>query len=251
MATSIRNTAESCLDVSGRISIRKDVFGYIWGPIKDRPARAAAGLSVKRSLSVKRHLELIKGTAFNLSIFLVGHEPDFSGEFTNGEILSFQTGVYVMREIYAKVNLGIRNLYWLRIPVDEIDGHDVVDFWESTTLTSDFSGDNDGIDLFVVSWITDAAGWSIVNGPCDKNAWFVKTGAVMELGLSDTSEWLGVLMAHEVGHYLGLEGGNDINNVMGDDDDDDGIDTTNSGSTGVTLDQGDIMKSHCSIRSSC
>lgn len=239
MATSIRNTAESCLDVSGRISIREDVFGYIWGPMR-------------RPLSVKRHLELIKGTAFNLSIILVGHEPDFSGEFTPQLIRMLQAAVDVMRGIYAKVDLGIRKLYWLRIPVDEMDGHDVVDSSEATDLTWDFSGDNDGIDVFIVSWITDDAdGWSTVNGSCDKNAWG-RTGAVIEmLGLESGTELMGVLVAHEVGHYLGLRGGSNINNLMGDDADGDGVDSINSGSTGVTSNQGDIMKSHCSIRSSC
>src|SRR6185369_2953343 len=125
--TSIRDTADSCLGVSGRISIREDVFGYIWGPMN-------------RPLSVKRHLKRIKGTAFNLSIFLVGHETDFSGEFTVENTLRMQAAVDVMREIYAQVDLGVRKLYWLRIPSDQADGHEVVDFWEATDLTWDFSG---------------------------------------------------------------------------------------------------------------
>jgi len=204
---------------------------------------------MNRPLSVKRHLKRIKGTAFNLSIFLVGHETDFSGEFTVENTLRMQAAVDVMREIYAQVDLGVRKLYWLRIPSDQADGHEVVDFWEATDLTWDFSGNNDGIDVFIVTEITDAGGWSTVNGPCDKNALFVKTGAVMELGSSD--QFTGVLMAHEVGHYLGLEHGDDIANVMGEDPDNDGVGEINSGSTGLTSDQGDIMKSHCSIRSSC
>jgi hypothetical protein len=70
-----------------------------------------------RTLSVKSHLKLIGATAFNLSVILVGHEEDFSGEFTADEARSIQFSVDVMRELYAQVGLGVRKLYWSYIPV--------------------------------------------------------------------------------------------------------------------------------------
>ena len=234
--TSIRSTADSCLGVtSGTISVREDVFGYIWGPMD-------------RTLSVKNHLNLIKDDAFNLSAILVAHEPDFSGAFTSDNTIRMQIAIDIMRELYAQVGLGIRKIYWQYIPTDQANGYSVVNGSEATQLTEDWSGDNDGIDLFFVTTITDAGGWSKTNGSCDKDV-SGRTGAVVELK-SDEEYW-GILLAHEVGHYLGLSHANDIDNVMGDDSDGNGIGSIDSGSTELTNTQGDTMKSHCSIRPSC
>jgi metallopeptidase family M12-like protein len=233
---SIRSTANSCLGVtSGTISVREDVFGYIWGPMD-------------RTLSVKNHLNLIKNTAFNLSVILVAHDPEFSGAFTSADTIRMQAAVDRMRGLYAQVGLGIRKIYWQYIPPDQANGYSVVDASEATQLTEDWSGDNDGIDMFIVTTITDAGGWSKTNGSCDKDV-SGRTGAVIEQK-SDQDYW-GILMAHEVGHYLGLSHANDKDNVMGDDSNGDGIGEIDSGSIELTQTQGNTMKSHCSIRASC
>ena len=233
---SIRNTANSCLGVTwGTIHVRQDVFGYIWGPMD-------------RTLSVKSHLNLIKDTAFNLSVIMVAHEEDFSGEFSEAEVIRIQASIDRMRELYSQVGLGIRKIYWQWIPVALAGGYSVVNASEATQLTEDWSGENDGIDLFIVTTITDAGGWSKTNGPCNKGV-SGRTGAVVEVK-SDPLYW-GILMAHEVGHYLGLSHANDIDNVMGDDSDGNGIGSINSGSVELTQTQGNTMKSHCSIRASC
>jgi hypothetical protein len=236
MATlSLKSIAASCLDVEPSLSVRRDVYGYIWGPID-------------RTLSVRSHLELIRDTAFNLCIFLVGHEPDFSGAFTEAECQRIQTAIDVMRELYSQVGLGVRKLYWRYIPSDEAGGYTVVDGSEATDLTEDYSGPNDGLDVFMVTSVTDADGWSKEDGPCDKDA-KGRTGSVLEL---DSDFWYtGVLMAHEVGHYLGLPHAGSITNVMGDDSDGDGIGSISSSSTNLTTAQGNDMKNHCSIRPDC
>jgi hypothetical protein len=233
---SIRSTANSCLGVnSGTISVREDVFGYIWGPMD-------------RTLSVKSHLNLIKDTAFNLSVILVAHDPGFTGAFTSADTIRMQAAVDRMRGLYAQVGLGIRKIYWQWIPTALANGYSVVDASEATQLTEDWSGDNDGIDMFIVTTITDAGGWSTKNGSCNKGG-SGRTGAVVEVK-TDPLYW-GILMAHEVGHYLGLGHANDITNVMGDDSDGNGIGSINNGSIELTQTQGDTMKSHCSIRASC
>lgn len=233
---SIRSTANSCLGVtSGTIHVREDVFGYIWGPMD-------------RTLSVKNHLNLIKDTAFNLSVIMVAHEEDFSGEFSEAEVIRIQAAIDRMRELYSQVGLGIRKIYWQWIPTALANGYSVVDASEATQLTEDWSGDNDGIDMFIVTTITDAGGWSTKNGSCNKGG-SGRTGAVVEVK-TDPLYW-GILMAHEVGHYLGLGHANDITNVMGDDSDGNGIGSINNGSIELTQTQGNTMKSHCSIRASC
>lgn len=236
MDISIKNTAANCLGASGNVSIRRDVYGYIWGGPMDR------------TLSVKTHLKGIRTNAINLCIFLVGHEPDFSGAFTSANARSMQFAVDVVRELYAQVGVSVRRIFWRYIPSDEANGFNTVDASEATDLTEAFSGPNDGIDVFFVSNVTDAGGWSNVDGPCDKND-KGRTGAVLELSNSDF--FTGVLMAHEVGHYLGLEHGNNMSNIMGADTNDDGIGEIDSGSTGITTGQGNTMKSHCFIRSNC
>jgi hypothetical protein len=234
--TSIRSTANSCLGVtSDTISVRKDVFGYIWGPMD-------------RTLSVKNHFDLIKDDAFNLSAILVAHDPGFTGAFTSDDTIRMQFAIDRMRELYAQVGVGIRKIYWQYIPPDQANGYSVVDASEATQLTEDWSGGNDGIDLFFVTTITDAGGWSNTNGPCDKDV-AGRTGAVVELK-SNENYW-GILIAHEVGHYLGLSHANDMDNVMGDDSDGNGIGSIDEGSVELTNTQGNTMKSHCSIRPSC
>lgn len=240
--TSVRSVAVNCLDLSGTISIRRDVYGYIWG-------------DMDRDLSVKDHMERVQGPCCNMCLFLVGHEPDFSGEFTQADTQRMQAAIDVVREIYSQVGFGIRKLYWRYIPSSEAGGYTVVDASEATDLTEDYSGPNDGMDVFFVTSVTDADGWSNVDGPCDKDA-KGRTGSVLELLNSDLIT--GILLGHEFGHYLGLEHAGDITNLMGDDSASepppgtpgDGIGSINSTSLNLTNSQGNTMKSHCSI-SSC
>jgi Metallo-peptidase family M12B Reprolysin-like len=234
--TSIRGTADSCLGVtSDTISVREDVFGYPWGPMD-------------RTLSVKNHLNLIKDDAFNLSAILVAHDADFAGAFTNADTIRMQLAIDLMRELYAQVGVGVRKIYWQYIPTDQANGYSVVDGSEATQLTEDWSGNNDGIDLFFVTTITDAGGWSKTNGSCDKDV-AGRTGAVVEL--SNNNAFWGILIAHEVGHYLGLSHANVITNVMGHDSDGNGIGSIGETSRDLTNTQGNTMKGHCSIRPSC
>ena len=83
----------------------------------------------------------------------------------------------------------------------------------------------------------------------DKSEKGERTGAVLEVG--NSAQFLGILLAHEVGHYLGLPHAGNITNVMGDDSDGDGIGSINGTSVNLTTSQGNRMKSHCSIRPSC
>lgn len=122
---------------------------------------------------------------------------------------------------------------------------DITDRAEAGNLTDDWSGPPGGIDVFLVQSIGDADGWSNVDGPCDKSSSDELTGVVMEV--TGSRRFTGVLLAHEVGHYLGLGTGTASTNVMGVDSNGDGIDELNNNSSGLTNSQRATMSVHCSV----
>lgn len=238
---SVRATAASCLGVSPPFSVNTHLYGYIF-----RDASGTVGITQPRS--VKRQLELMKGRAINICIFLVGHENDFSGVVTLAQVIAVQQAMQTMRDLYGQVNLGVRTLFWRRIDMDDVGNYVIItDRPEAVDLTDDFSGPNDGIDVFYVQSILNAGGWSTTPGPCDKDEKDEMTGTVIEL----SSGILGILTAHEVGHYLGLSHFTTITNVMGVDSNGDGIGELNSTSTNLTSSQGTTMRGHCAVRSPC
>ncbi|HEX5039900.1 MAG TPA: hypothetical protein VFW95_07185 [Candidatus Limnocylindria bacterium] len=238
---SVRATAASCLGVNPPFSVNSDVYGYIF-----RDNAGTVGISADRSLLTQ--LQLMKGRAINICIFLVGHENDFSGVVTLAQAVSVQVALQTVRNLYGQVNLGVRKLFWRRISMADVGNYAIItDQPEAEDLTDDFSGPNDGIDVFYVQSILNAGGWSEVGGSCDKDEKDEMTGAVIEL----SSGIMGILTAHEVGHYLGLSHGTTITNVMGVDSNNDGIGELNSTSTNLTSSQGTTMRGHCTVRSPC
>ena len=253
---SIRDTAQSCFGVTGRISVTRDIFGYVFRDGSNRIFGALAagdvlpisGSQTRRSLLSQ--LRLAKGQAIHLSIFLVDHENDFSGSVTMAQVMRVQFAIQVAREIYAQANLGIRKIFWRRIGTAESGNYaTITDRPEAVDLTDDFSGPNDGLDVFFVQNILNAGGWCNTGGPCDKNAKDEMTGVVIEL--SNSSLFTGILLAHEAGHYLGLGTGPNANNMMGVDSNNDGIDELSGTSTNITNGQASTMRSHCLVKSAC
>jgi hypothetical protein len=254
---SLRDVAQRCLDVTGRISVNNDVFGYIF---RDTDGSLFGSLQASDTLpgtnsatgrSLRRLLQTINGRAFDLVPILVGHENGFpaGADFSRDDATKVQYAIQVARDIYAQQNLGIRRINWQRIPQADVGDYNNIDNRaEAQNLTDDFSGPPGGIDAFFVQSITGAAGWSNRDGPCDKGSSDDLTGAVLEV--SGRRRFTGVLLAHEVGHYLGLPTGTSPTNVMGVDQvppGGDGIDEISEQSTGLTAAQGTTMRGHCSV----
>jgi hypothetical protein len=244
MATlSLKAVAAGCLGVTPPFSLNSDVYGYIF---RDQNGTLFGGTPQVRSL--RRQLELVKGKAIDICIFLVGHENDFSGVVTRAQVVAVQQAMQVVRDLYGQAPLGVRTLFWRRIGVAEAGNYTIItDKPEAIDLTDDFSGPNDGIDVFYVQSILNAGGWSTSPGPCDKDAKDEMTGAVVEL----SSGILGILTGHEVGHYLGLEHANTITNLMGVDSNGDGIGELDSTSTDLTSSQATTMRGHCAVKDPC
>ena len=236
----LKQIASQALGLNGGFSLVKNFFGYQY---YDSTQTFVAPLSLKNQII------RAKGKSINLSIILVGLDASFGGAsvVTRAQCINIQTALQRMRDLYAQAPLGIRKLYWQRIGVNDAGSYiNILDGSEATDLTDDWSGANDGIDTFFVQTIGDAAGWSNRDGPCDKDESCERTGAVIEMRTD--LDFFGVLVAHEVGHYLGLAGGVGPGNLMGSDVNNNGIDEIDTTSTNITASQASTMRSGCYVK---
>jgi len=169
--------------------------------------------------------------AISINVIRVG-----SDQFTSSDLTTISNAVNTMRNTYATIGLTLRRVQHFAITTAKARGRDVIDSDdEASTLTDEWSIRNYAIDVFFVkSYVGPVAGLSPAPGPCDKNAWGMN-GAVVELLGVNT----GVVLAHEVGHYLGLPHltASSANLMF--------PSVPNGGA--LTASQGNIMKSHCFI----
>jgi hypothetical protein len=256
VALSLRTVAQNCLGLTPPFSVNRDVYGYIFtdtdgsmfGTLQSSDTLPGTNTATERSLT--RHLQTISARATDIVAIFVGHRNDFSGTFSRDDATKVQYAIQVMRDIYAQQNVGVRRINWQHIPEDDVGAYaDITNRAEAEDLTDDWSGPPGGIDVFFVQSIGDAGGWSNVDGPCDKDSSDDLTGAVLEV--SGSRRFTGILLAHEFGHYLGLEHFTTITNVMGVDSNSDGIGELDNTSTGLTTGQGTTMTGHCSVHGPC
>jgi len=234
MALSLKTIASNCLDLSPPFSVIENVFGY-----KFRDSTGNIFGIQQRTMSLKRQLELIQGPSLDLNLIRVGIEL-----FDESDHAEIQFGVQFTRDIYEKVDLGIRKLNWQYISEDDAGDYVTINSSsEAHDLTDDWNGLEGALDVFVVELIVGAGGWSMVDAPCSKDDKDKMTGVVTELS---GSVFTGTSFAHEIGHYLGLPHDGSPTNFMGANDG-----TPNTGATGITASQGDDMKNHCYVEDIC
>ncbi|MCY1139117.1 M43 family zinc metalloprotease [Actinoplanes sp. Pm04-4] len=170
----------------------------------------------------------------DINIIRVGFE-----DFTAEDDAELANAIQVTRAIYARVRLNLRTVTFWRISVSEAAEHAIIDSAaEAEDLTWDWTVPNDALDVFVVRVMNDADGWSAVDGSCDKNSKGM-TGSVVSLN-GDAANSANTL-AHEVGHYLGLEHIPDDGNIVGNNGSSDAF-------TGIHAWQGVVMRRHCFVR---
>jgi hypothetical protein len=251
---SVRDIAARHLDKTGDLSINADMYGYIhrdpssrlFGDLESSDVLPGDGTPLAQTRrSLRRHLETISGKSVDFVLVLVGHEPDFSGVVSRSEAAKLQYALQVARDLYAQVDLGIRRVEWERIPLEDAGGHtNITTFLESHTLTQIFSGRPGALDVFIVQTMGGKAGRSTQNGPCDKGPREWMSGCVVEL--AGTPQFTGIVIGHEVGHYLGLGHVGDEDNLMCGPVLFERCDPSTD-MTLLTTDQGDNMKDHCLI----
>jgi hypothetical protein len=169
--------------------------------------------------------------AVSINVIRVGSEA-----FTSTDLTTINNAVTVLRNTYATVGITLRRVeHWI-IPIASARGRDVIDSnSEAEALTDEWTVPNNNVDVFFVKlYVGSVAGLSPVRGPCDKNAKGMD-GAVCEL-IGGTT---GLVLAHEVGHYLGLgHVTGDSTNLM--------FPSVPNGGL-LTAGQGTTMRSHCFI----
>jgi hypothetical protein len=223
---SIREMAK-CVGVSGGLSVISNIYGYIQIP------------SGKR-LSLETQANLLQSKHIHLNLIRVGTNQN--GWFSNAEEREIDTAVQFARDTYATVNIGIGRVERYFITTDQANGRENIDSDdEARELTHEWSVPNDGLDVFfVLTYDGSHIGLSAENGPCDKSDKEMNGSVVAIEGVGNET---GIVLAHEVGHYLGLEHrDNDSTNLMY-------PDVANLGR--LTSGQGNTMKKHCRIRAAC
>lgn len=166
-----------------------------------------------------------------LNVVRVGSEA-----FTEADEIHIRAALTITSGTLTTVGITVDPVEHYAITVAEAAGRDVLDdHAEAEALTAEWAVPNDAIDVFVVRLLAGpAAGLSPIGGPCDKGTPGMD-GIVIELvpGLS------GAVMAHEVGHFLGLEHVADRANLM--------YPTVPNGGL-LTAAQGAVARDHCAVR---
>jgi hypothetical protein len=216
-----------CIGLSGDISIIRDFYGY---------TRVPTGTQ----LSLITQARLLKGRHIHLNLIRVG--TGSNGWFSDADEQEIDAAVQFTRNTYATVNIGVGRVERYSIATADANGRQDIDSDdEAETLTNEWTVPNDALDVFfVLTYAGDTIGLSRVDGSCDKDAKGMDGSVVAIEGMGNTT---GFVLAHEVGHYLGLEHiEDDSTNLL--------FPTVPNGGR-LTVDQGNNMGDHCWIRSAC
>lgn len=177
-----------CIGLSGSFSIRRDFLGYFTD-------------FTGRRTSLLEQIRLLQNRHISLNIIRVGVD-----NFTPADWEEIDNAVQITRNIYAAVNFGIGRVEHFEITVANANGRDIItDDADAQALTTEWTVPNTSVDVFFVlmGW-PGRLGLAPREGPCNKNTAGM-TGSVVALErIPGKPETTGIVLAHEVGHYLGL-----------------------------------------------
>jgi Matrixin len=230
-----------CIGIEGSFLVVRDFFGHSKGHPRASP------LGPSKQLSVLGQVRLLRGPHIHLDVVRVG-----GNRFSAGHDLDIDFAIFRAREIYAAVGLGIGRVSHYLLPEADADGlHAIESRRQAKRLARKYRGPHDdAIDVFfvldynVTSGGEDKAGIAPIGLPCNKNRYHFD-GIVMGVrffgGVDVGAIVLGGVLAHELGHGLGLHHTDTVGNLMF---------PTLTG-TALSSDQGEEMRRHCFIQPGC
>lgn len=214
--------AMTCIGLSGTVSVLHEFFGYTSRP---------------KDLSVLTQLRRIQGRHVHMNIIRVGIES-----FTTADEEEIDAAIQFTRDTYATVSLGVGRVERFQITTAEAKGRDNIGGdGEAEDLTNEWTVPNNALDVFfVLTYAGATIGLSRVDGPCDKDAKGMDGSVVAIEGSGNAT---GFVLAHEVGHYLGLSHTNNVSgNLM--------FPSIPNGGA-LSAGQGTDMRDHCRVRNPC
>lgn len=220
MAT-LRNIA-SCIGVTGNFRVARDFFGFLRG--------------VPSQVSVLTQTRRLQGRHVHMNFIRVG-----SDQYTDSQLAEMDSALQFTRDTYAQVNLGVGRIEHYAITTAEASGaENINNDDEAEDLTNDWTVANSALDIFfVLTYSGSTIGLSRVDGPCDKDAKGMDGSVVALEGSANTT---GFVLAHEAGHYLGLNHSSSNSNLM--------FGTVPNGGN-LTSGQGADMRDHCFSKGGC
>jgi hypothetical protein len=218
-----------CIGLVGDIRVVRDFYGYRTG--------------APQELSLITQARLLQESHIHLNLIRVGFDslPTTPIDEQSAAEEEIDFAVQWMRDVYAAVNIGIGRVERYVIPIGEANGREIInDVSEAKDLVQEWTIPNDALDVFfVLQFLGGPSGWSGIDGPCDKNGSY--SGSV--IAIEHDPDITGLTLAHEVGHYLGLDHEDAAGNLM--------FEMGNVVNRNITASQAQTMRDHCFANTPC
>lgn len=194
MTLCLKYVSSKCLSLKPPFSIVKDFFGLKF-------------IFPERKMSLKRQLKLISCPGIDLNIIIL-----WGLGFESSNLKKISYAIQCARDVFANVDLCIRKISWYnKSDQPEAKEYESIDMNADGTgkkhreLTHKFKSPNNSLDIFIIKSLSYGifAGYSPVDGPCNKEDNINMTGCIISLAYFNENE-LGCALAHEIGHFLGL-----------------------------------------------
>ncbi|MEP6691048.1 MAG: hypothetical protein ABJD07_07815 [Gemmatimonadaceae bacterium] len=189
-----------------------------------------------RPLSLAARMESVLQDQVDLNLILMGREL-----FGDADESNVTSAIEEARAIFAAVDVGIGRVARFSLAVAEAgDSARIESDDEADALVKSRGFPGAAIDVFLVrSYSGATVGRAPQRGPC-KGAGQTFGGLV--LAIEHIASITGNVLAHELGHYLGLWHEGDVGNLMF-------KDVPNG--KGLESWQGERMREHCMMRTGC